>query len=75
MSSPKTIKDFGNGWVVKKWEYDEAPLELRGPCKTEIYIDKEDIEIIFEADYDGLMTRYIPLEVFKEWLKMTGKFE
>jgi hypothetical protein len=26
---PKLLRDLGNGWELRQWEYDGAPLELR----------------------------------------------
>lgn len=50
MVGPKVIKDLGNGWSLKAWDYPDAPVELHGPG---ISIDRNPDELVMEIEYDA----------------------
>lgn len=48
---PKIVRDLGDGWSLRRWEYDDAPTELHGP-KMILQIDpRKPGTVEIEADY------------------------
>ncbi|HYF25317.1 MAG TPA: hypothetical protein VD931_06225 [Baekduia sp.] len=45
---PDLVRDLGNGWTLRRWQYDGAPLELHGPgVRLELHPDR----LVVEAEY------------------------
>ena len=72
-SGPKVLRELGNGWQLRQWEYDGAPLELRRyHLGTETLItgpDKDgDVEIEID-DHGAPSTRaFVPVAALRALL-------
>lgn len=59
MDGPKTLKDLGDGWSLRQWEYDGAPLELHGPKGLMLTVVKENVELEAEYESGGCCSRFV----------------
>ncbi len=49
---PKVVRDLGNGWRLRRWEYDDAPMELHGPKGLMLQVDPRHPETVeLEAEF------------------------
>ena len=45
---PDLVRDLGNGWTLRRWQYDGAPLELHGPG---LVIELHPDELVLEVEF------------------------
>jgi len=74
----KLVRDLGNGWCLRRWEYDESPMELHGPQGVVLELKQDDLELtVTYTEYSGYsvggnetdLYRTIPITMLKALLE------
>lgn len=74
MSGPALVRDLGNGWSLRRWEYDGAKLEAHRPAdqlRDEIVVTGPDVDgdILVEIDTrEYTISAYVPAAALRAML-------
>jgi hypothetical protein len=76
MCGPQLVRELENGWTLRRWEYDGAPLELHGPGGVMITMSSEGLELELEytkygcySSYQSTMYKTVPADAMRALLE------
>ena len=77
-NGPRLVRDLGNGWSLRRWEYDGAALQLHGPIGVMLELDPrrpDEVEMEVEhtqygccSSYSDTLYRSVPVSALRALL-------